>query len=162
MTVADIVDKTTRSRIMASVRAKGSKGENELRRRLFAQGFRFRLHAKNLPGKPDVVFRKYSAVIFVNGCFWHFHGCHRSKLPATRPSWWKKKLERNRARDREVVGKLRELGWRVLIVWECSFRKSGINRFQAWEKIAKITGDFLRSELPFKEISAAPARPEKL
>ncbi len=118
--MTDTVDKVTRSKIMSTVRGKNTKLETEIRKRLFAQGFRYRLHACNLPGKPDMVFPKYSAVVFVNGCFWHSHGCARSGIPENRKEWWRKKLQDNKARDTKVLESLRSDGWRVLVVWECS------------------------------------------
>ncbi len=150
--MADTVNKATRSRMMSSVRAKNTKLELEVRRRLFTMGFRYRLHEKNLPGTPDMVFPKYRAVLFVNGCFWHHHGCHLSTLPHTRRSWWKKKLEGNRKRDSEVISNLKALGWRVLVIWECGFRKQKTNRADALNRIAKRAGNFLKSEQILFEI----------
>ena len=97
---------------MSSVRAKNTKLEVEIRRRLFSMGFRYRLHRKNLPGTPDVVFLKYRSVVFINGCFWHYHGCHLSSIPETRRSWWMAKLEETARRDAEAVSELRKLDWR--------------------------------------------------
>jgi DNA mismatch endonuclease, patch repair protein len=151
--MTDIVDKQTRSRMMSSVRAKNTKLEIEVRRRLFAMGFRYRLHRRTLPGTPDIVFPKYSTVVLVNGCFWHNHGCGLSSLPGTRRTWWKKKLEHNRLRDDQVVAKLRELGWRVLMIWECSFRQSQTNRSDALDKVASQAGRFLKSRESSLEIS---------
>jgi len=150
--VADVVDKQTRSRMMSSVRAKNTKFELEVRRRLFAMGFRYRLHQRNLLGTPDMVLPKYSTVIFTNGCFWHNHGCALSALPHTRHVWWKKKLEKNRLRDGEVVTKLKELGWRILIIWECSFRRPRINRSDALDRVASRAGKFLKSRRSVLEI----------
>lgn len=141
---------------MSSVRDKNTKLELEMRRRLFAMGFRFRLHRKNLPGKPDMVFPKYSAVIFLHGCFWHLHGCDRSKLPDTRRSWWKAKLESNRCRDIEALSSLKNLGWRVFIVWECSIRRPGIVQTEALDKIADRAAKFLISRKLYQEIPKAP------
>ena len=148
----DTVNKETRSRMMSSVRAKNTKLEMEIRRRLFAMGFRYRLHGKDLPGTPDMIFPKYSAVIFVHGCFWHHHGCHLSKLPGTRRSWWKKKLEGNRTRDFDVMAELRMLGWRVLVVWECGFRRPKTDRAEALDRVAERASRFLKSERKFLEI----------
>jgi DNA mismatch endonuclease, patch repair protein len=158
--VTDIVDKQTRSRMMSSVRAKNTKLELELRRRLFAMGFRYHIHQRELPGTPDMVFRKYSTVILVHGCFWHNHGCGLSVLPRTRRIWWKKKLEGNRLRDGRVVGRLRELGWRVLIIWECSFRKPRTNRSDALDRVALRAGKFLRSRTSVLEISQLSRCPQ--
>lgn len=148
----DTVDKETRSRMMSSVRGRNTKLEMEVRRRLFAMGYRYRLHEKSLPGKPDMVFPKYSAVLFVHGCFWHHHGCHLSGLPATRRVWWKEKLEGNRKRDSNVVSELISLGWRVIIIWECSFRKAKTDRAAALNRIAECASAFLTSEQKLLDI----------
>jgi len=121
--VTDIVDKTTRSRMMAGIRGKDTKPELAIRKALHAMGFRFRLHRKDLPGRPDIVLPKYQLVIFVHGCFWHRHpGCSFAATPATRPKFWKAKLEGNRRRDVEKQKALRDQGWRVFTVWECGIR----------------------------------------
>ena len=118
--MADIVDKTTRSRMMASVRAKNTKPEIVLRRALHANGLRFRLHVK-LPGTPDIAFRRFGAVCFVHGCFWHRHSqCRLATTPATRTDFWQAKFTANVARDRSSRQRLLECGWRVAIVWECA------------------------------------------
>jgi len=154
--MADTVNKETRSRIMSSVRAKNTKLELEMRRRLFAMGFRYRLHVKDLPGKPDMVFPKYRSVAFVHGCFWHYHGCHLSSIPGTRRAWWKKKLEENARRDSETVSELRNLGWRILIIWECEFRRPKINRARALDSIAAQAAEFLESKQSVLEIPKSP------
>jgi DNA mismatch endonuclease, patch repair protein len=150
--MADIVSKQTRSRMMSSVRSKDTKLEREIRRRLFNMGFRFRLHRKDLPGRPDMVFPKYSAVIFIHGCFWHLHGCHRSKLPETRQAWWKAKLEANRNRDITAIRQLRSGGWRVMIVWECITREPGILLDKVLNEIADSAAKFLQSGELYREI----------
>jgi DNA mismatch endonuclease (patch repair protein) len=161
--MADIVNKETRSKMMSAVRGKNTRFETEIRRRLFAQGFRYRLHTKDLPGKPDMVFPKYSAVIFVHGCFWHSHGCARSTIPENRREWWRKKLQDNKERDAKVQAELRNNGLRVLIVWECSVRRTGINREDALDRVCTRAGKFLRSKRNFLEISGpmSKAKPEK-
>ncbi len=121
--MTDIVDSQTRSRMMSGIRGKNTKPELALRRSLHALGFRYRLHAKGIPGKPDIVLPKYRAVIFVHGCFWHRHaGCRYATVPATRPEFWAAKFEANVARDAAVQSALRETGWRVATVWECALR----------------------------------------
>ena len=150
--MVDTVDQETRSRMMSSVRAKNTKLELGVRRRLFAIGFRYRLHAKDLPGTPDMVFPRYRAAVFVHGCFWHYHGCHLSSIPGTRRSWWKKKLEGNARRDSETVSELRDLGWRVLTIWECGFRKPKTNRAEALDDIAERASSFLNSGRKLLEI----------
>ncbi|MBI5572649.1 MAG: DNA mismatch endonuclease Vsr [Desulfomonile tiedjei] len=138
--------------MMSAVRSKNTRLELELRRRLFSMGFRYRLHRKDLPGKPDIVFPKSSAVIFIHGCFWHQHGCQRSKLPATRHDWWKEKLDGNRCRDIEAIDKLKSLGWRVMVVWECSSRRKGVFHTDALHEIAAIAAAFLKSGQSFCEL----------
>lgn len=121
--MVDVVSPADRSRMMAGIKGKNSQPELLVRRLLFASGYRFRLHRRDLPGTPDIVMPGRKVAIFVHGCFWHFHqGCRYAKLPATRPDFWKAKLEANVERDSRAVGKLQALGWRVLCVWECSTR----------------------------------------
>jgi DNA mismatch endonuclease (patch repair protein) len=107
---------------MAGIRGKGTKPEMVLRRGLHRLGFRFQLHRRDLPGTPDLVFPKYGAVLFAQGCFWHGHQCHLFKWPSTRPTFWKEKIQGNRQRDAEAVIRLRDSGWRVGIVWECALK----------------------------------------
>ena len=122
--MTDIVDRKTRSRMMAGIKGKDTKPELALRRALHARGFRFRLHAKDIPGRPDLVFPKHSAVVFVHGCFWHRHvNCRYTTTPSTRPEFWQTKFEANVARDSGFRAMLLESGWRVATVWECALRK---------------------------------------
>lgn len=120
--MVDVHDKKTRSRNMAAIKRGNTKPELWLRKRLHALGFRYRVSAPNLPGKPDIVLPKYHAAIFVHGCFWHAHKCHLFKLPATRTEWWKEKLYTNRARDIRTRRQLISQGWKVLVVWECAIK----------------------------------------
>lgn len=123
--MTDIVDKPTRSRMMAGIKGGNTRPELSLRRTLHARGFRFRLHVRTIPGKPDVVFPKYRAVIFVHGCFWHRHsGCQYAATPSTRAEFWQKKFEQNMARDAKVRGELKRGVWRVAILWECALRNN--------------------------------------
>lgn len=120
----DVVDRSTRSRIMAGIRGKNTRPEHLVRSCLTARGYRYRLHRKDLPGTPDVVMPGRRVAIFVHGCFWHQHaGCRYARLPATNTAFWKAKLDRNVARDHAAAGQLREMGWRVLTVWECATRR---------------------------------------
>jgi DNA mismatch endonuclease (patch repair protein) len=107
---------------MSRIRGRNTKPELVLRRELHARGLRFRLHCKELPGKPDLVFPRWKAVILIHGCFWHGHGCPMFKRPATRGNFWSTKIARNQERDREAFTSLRAAGWRVLVVWECALR----------------------------------------
>jgi DNA mismatch endonuclease (patch repair protein) len=107
---------------MSRIRGKNTKPELLVRSALHAMGFRFRLHVRKLPGTPDLVLSKYKVAIFVNGCFWHGHGCHLSKFPATRADFWRKKITDTRLRDERAIQQLQDQGWRVIILWECSIR----------------------------------------
>ncbi|RIJ27099.1 DNA mismatch endonuclease Vsr [Henriciella mobilis] len=120
--MADIVPPEVRSRMMSGIRGKDTKPEMIVRRGLHAMGFRYRLHDKRLPGKPDLVLPKYRTAIFVHGCFWHGHECHLFKWPKTRPDFWRKKIESNRTRDRSNREKIEKQGWQVIELWECELR----------------------------------------
>lgn len=120
--MADIVTPAVRSRMMAGIRGKNTHPEMLIRRGLHRLGFRYRLHLSHLPGRPDLVLPRYRAAIFVHGCFWHGHGCALSKIPASRPEFWIRKLEQNRVRDAHAIRQLSALGWRSLVVWECNLR----------------------------------------
>lgn len=136
----DVVDKTTRSRMMAGIRGRNTKPEMLVRRALHAAGFRYRLHASNLPGKPDLVFPKYNAVILVHGCFWHRHsGCRWCNCPSSNVIFWEGKFSQNVERDARNIKDLLNLGWRIAVVWECAWRR------QPSEKIAATLGEWLRS-----------------
>ena len=124
---------------MAGIRAKDTRPEMLLRRGLHARGFRFRLYDKRLPGSPDLVFPGRRAVIFVHGCFWHGHGCHLFRLPATRQEFWRTKIARNKVRDLTAEGTLVAAGWRVLTIWECALKgrerlpfETVLDRAAAW------------------------------
>lgn len=119
----DTFSREKRSDIMRRVHAKDTTPEKRVRSLLHRLGFRFRLHRKDLPGKPDIVLPKHAAVIFVHGCFWHRHeGCPRASTPASRRDYWLPKFERTVKRDAENQARLRRLGWRVILVWECELR----------------------------------------
>lgn len=117
--MADRVTKEQRSKNMAAVKAKDTKPEKIVRSFLHAHGFRYSLFSKKIPGKPDMVLRKYKTLIFVNGCFWHGHDCKKGTLPKTNPEFWKEKIDGNKERDRKNKIELKKLGWNVIIVWEC-------------------------------------------
>ncbi len=119
----DRLTKEERSRNMARIRGKDTKPELLVRSLLHGMGYRFRLHRKDLPGKPDIVLPKYESVVLVHGCFWHRHkGCQYAYMPKTRVSFWKKKFKENIDRDKNNLSQLEELGWNVLTVWECETR----------------------------------------
>ncbi|QNH04281.1 DNA mismatch endonuclease Vsr [Pseudomonas sp. B11D7D] len=119
----DIVSKEVRSRMMAGIRGSNTSPEMKVRRMLHRQGFRYRLHQKNLPGRPDLVLPRYRVCIFVHGCFWHRHpGCRYATTPRTRHDFWQAKFEQNVSRDTRIKLELLALGWRVIELWECGIR----------------------------------------
>lgn len=121
--MTDIVDKSTRSRMMAAIQSKNTRPEILLRRILHRAGFRYRLHQQQLPGTPDLVLPRYRTVIFVHGCYWHRHPrCRLAYTPKTRPEFWLQKFAGNVARDQRDTDALLSAGWRVIIVWECGLR----------------------------------------
>ena len=122
-TMTDVMTPEQRHRCMSHIRGKNTKPEMIVRKYLFAQGFRYRLHVKALPGTPDIVLPKYRTVIFVNGCFWHGHeGCKYYCLPHTNTDFWKAKIERNIERDKQERLELRDMGWHVIQLWECMLK----------------------------------------
>lgn len=152
--MTDIVDKATRSRMMSSIKGKNTKPEMMVRRWLHSQGYRFRLHRKDLPGKPDIVLPKYNLVIFVHGCFWHQHlGCHYAYTPASNSEKWKAKLEGNKVRDEVQQQLLREMGWRVLTIWECGLKHSSLTTSEI--------SPLIRSDAQLFEWPVKPPRPAK-
>lgn len=126
----DKVTPETRSRMMSGIRSKNTRPEKLVRSALFAAGYRFRIHRKDLPGSPDIVLPGKKVAIFVHGCFWHRHGgCKLAKLPSANPDFWRKKLDGNVDRDRKAVEALILLGWRVLTVWECAIKEHELPEF---------------------------------
>ncbi len=123
LTYMDTVSPEERSRIMSHVKGRDTTPEKRVRSLLHSMGYRFRLQRADLPGKPDIVLPKFKTVIFVNGCFWHRHpGCKRATLPKSNAEFWRQKLEKNVARDRRNIQTLKDLGWYVLIIWECELK----------------------------------------
>ncbi len=138
--MADVHDKETRSYNMRQIKGKNTRPELLVRRFLHKNGFRYRLHDKKLPGKPDIVLLKYKTVIFVHGCFWHGHkNCRYFVIPKTRTQWWLKKINNNRANDEKVMKALKKAGWKVIHLWECKL------------KLLKLTKTF--AKLPGKILS---------
>ena len=120
----DIWSKDKRSKVMCNIRSKNTKPELMLRSKLFKIGYRFRIHKKDLPGKPDIVLPKYKTVIFVHGCFWHYHqNCNEGRIPSTNSKFWKDKLEKNVTKDKLNIESLELEGWKVIVVWECEIEK---------------------------------------
>lgn len=131
---------------MAAIKGSHTKPELVVRKAIHAQGLRYRLHATELPGKPDLVFPRYGAVVFVNGCFWHQHDCHLFKWPATHEEFWKEKIGRNVVNDRRAVEQLHAQGWRVATIWECALKgrtrldeTKAMQRLAAWIKSSSET-----------------------
>lgn len=123
--MADVLTPELRRLNMSRVRGSNTKPEMLIRRGLHARGLRFRLQRRDLPGRPDIVLPSKKVALFVHGCFWHGHDCHLFRLPATRADFWREKIATNRQRDASTVQKLRNLEWRVGIVWECALRGTG-------------------------------------
>ncbi len=118
--MVDTVTPQVRSRIMAQVKSKNTKPEMTVRRLLHGLGYRYRLHRKDLPGKPDLVFPSRRKAVFINGCFWHGHvNCDKARLPSSNRDYWQTKLRRNRERDERNLALLQESGWGTMVVWEC-------------------------------------------
>ena len=121
--MTDTVSEAARSYNMSRIRSKDTKPEMLVRRFLLSKGYRYRLHSKKLPGKPDIVLSKYKRVIFVHGCFWHGHeGCKYIVIPKTRTEWWQNKINTNAARDKACKIRLIQEGWQVIIIWECELK----------------------------------------
>lgn len=149
--MTDVVDKQTRSRMMSGIRGKNTRPELLIRRGLFAAGFRYRLHCKSLPSRPDIVIHKHRVLILVHGCFWHGHeGCRYFKLPAENAAFWKAKLLANRKRDRTSIAQLKSLKWRVAVVWECAVRKDVT-------AVVRRLDRFIRGQVPYLEIASSAA-----
>lgn len=136
---------------MAGIGGKNTRPELTIRRALHSQGLRYRLHAKDLPGKPDIVFPRRRAVIFVHGCFWHGHECSLFRMPLTNRAFWSHKIGKNKVNDAKSISALLELGWRVLLIWECALKGSGkrdpvviqdavVNWIRAGSQSGEITG----------------------
>lgn len=135
--MADIVDAVTRSRMMSGIKAKDTKPEMAIRKMLHAAGFRYRLHDKRLPGKPDLVLPKYRTAVFVHGCFWHGHeGCSLFRIPKSKTEFWEEKISQNIKRDSSHISELLANGWRVLVIWECATK--GANKMTSEDMILRI------------------------
>ena len=121
----DIWSKEKRRQVMANIRSKDTKPERLMRSLLYNAGFRFRIHRKDLPGKPDIVLSKFKTVVFVHGCFWHYHKeCREGRIPDTNSKFWKNKLQKNVERDLRNQNLLRNLGWKVHVAWECEIENN--------------------------------------
>lgn len=151
----DVFTKEKRSEVMSLIKGRDTKPEFFIRSALHRLGYRYRLHVLHLPGKPDLVFPKYNALIFVNGCFWHGHNCHLFKWPKTRKSFWRTKILKNQENDKKNIKALKRLGWRVLTVWECSLKgKSKLSP----EKLVQQVEDWLNSQKKHLELKGRNAK----
>lgn len=149
--MADIVSSEKRSQMMAGIKGKDTKPELVVRKALHKLGFRYSLHSKTLPGKPDLVFRKYNAVIFVHGCFWHQHNCILFKWPSSRREFWRAKLERNVQVDTKALAALLQSGKRVAIIWECALKGK---KKLPFEEMIRTVSDWLLSEKQYLDLKA--------
>lgn len=142
--MSDVLTPQQRHRCMSHIRSKATKPEMLVRRWLWSHGYRYRLNVKSVPGKPDIVMRKYRTAIFVNGCFWHGHeGCKQFVLPKTNTAFWQAKIDRNRERDRQNATLLRSNGWQVITLWACSLTKDKLENTMQQVSIA-LNYNFLK------------------
>lgn len=147
--LTDTVDLETRRRTMAAVKSSNTVPEIRLRKALHARGLRYRLQVKGLAGKPDLVFPKHNAVVFVHGCFWHGHDCGACRIPQTNTDYWRKKIAGNVERDTRNLQELSVSGWRIAIVWECALRGQ---RQRPLEELSQVMLKWFRSNKPFLEL----------
>jgi DNA mismatch endonuclease (patch repair protein) len=147
---SDVHTPEVRSYNMSRIRGRDTGPELVIRRGLHARGYRYLLHNKDLPGRPDMVFSKRRAALFVHGCFWHGHDCQLFRMPATRADFWALKIATNRSRDVKVRAALEATGWRVLTVWECSLR--GVGRWPR-ERVLDFCEDFLVGNSPTLDVT---------
>lgn len=154
--MADVVSPAARSQMMSGIKGKNTKPELLLRKELHRRGFRYQLHNRKLPGSPDMVFRKYRAVVFAHGCLWHRHECHLFKWPCAddpeKAVFWRNKINGNRERDDRQLAELAEQGWRVAVVWECALK--GRQRLPVIEVIDRLA-EWLKSTGVSIEVSGA-------
>ena len=150
--MADWLTEEQRRRVMQAIKSKDTGPEMAVRRMVHRLGYRYRLHKKGLPGRPDLVFAPRKKVIFVHGCFWHAHDCRYGRAPTSRQEYWLPKLKRNRERDAENKAELESLGWEVLTVWECQIKKKDTTAL-----VEALTG-FLDGNLEEASAQAAPSQ----
>ena len=141
----DRLSQERRSWNMSRIRSKNTKPEKYVRSILFSAGYRYNIHVKELPGNPDIVFKRKNVAIFIHGCFWHLHGCKNSTIPKTRNEWWKKKLESNKIRDDTNIQLLVAQGWRLIIIWEC-FIQEDMKSNTSESKILLQFNEFIKSD----------------
>jgi DNA mismatch endonuclease (patch repair protein) len=127
--MADVHTKEKRSYNMSRIRSKDTKPELLVRKHLFASGFRYRLHDKKLPGKPDIILPKYNTIILIHGCFWHSHqNCRYAVMPKSNVDYWSDKISKNLNRDTQTIKQLTNLGWKLILVWECELKRQKIDK----------------------------------
>lgn len=150
--MTDIVDPATRSKIMASIRGENTKPELLVRSGLHQLGVRFRLHSRELPGSPDLVFPKYRTALFVHGCFWHRHdSCRLAYTPSANGQKWGEKFKANVERDRRQIALLQQAGWRVFVIWECALRASNLS-----DLFIAVASELKAGDRAFREWPATP------
>lgn len=149
--MTDILTPEQRHRAMSNVKNRNTKPELKIRKGLHSYGLRYRMYDRSLPGKPDIVFPQYKVTIFIHGCFWHRHTCSRATMPATRVSFWTEKFTKNVERDKIIINTLFLLGWRVLIVWECTLIGKG--KWPFCLLLDTIAGFILTSSTSYLELS---------
>lgn len=153
--MADVVDAATRSRMMSKIRSQDTKPELLVRRHLHARGLRYVLGGAGLPGRPDLVFPRRKVAVFVHGCFWHWHACHLSRLPASNRKFWRAKLNNNQTRDAVSLLSLLSAGWRVATIWECSLR--GAVALQQLNRKMDLLSNWIKSPGTRKRVLELPA-----
>lgn len=147
--MADVFDSEKRSEVMSRITGKDTEPEIKIRKTLHGLGYRYSLHKKNLPGKPDIYLRKYNGLIEINGCYWHGHDCHFFKWPENNKEFWKNKIRRTKERDRNNFKKLQNMGYRLLVIWECAITgKTSLD----FEMLIDYIIRWLHSDIKFKEI----------
>lgn len=122
--MADIFSTSKRSEIMSRIKSANTKPEILVRKFLFANGLRFRINDKSLPGSPDIKLSKFKCLVFINGCFWHGHSCRLNGIPKTNASFWNEKIKKNQHRDIINSDRLSKMGWKVIVIWECELKKA--------------------------------------
>lgn len=137
--MVDIVTPEKRSAMMSRIRSKNTKPEMAVRKQIFAAGFRYRLHARNLPGKPDLVLSRYKVAVFVHGCFWHGHECQKGRLPGSNRDFWREKIAKNIKNDQRASKTLKADGWTVVTIWECRLEKGVSRLLTLLESLKKTT-----------------------
>jgi DNA mismatch endonuclease, patch repair protein len=156
--VSDVHNAKTRSFNMSKIKSKNTKPELILRKAIHAKGLRYKLHDKSLPGRPDIVFPKFKAIIEIKGCFWHGHDCDYFKWPKTHSEFWKKKISSNIERDKKTLLRLQDLGWRTLTIWECTLKgKNKLPLPELTEYVESWLAEYHAStELDSKKIKRQP------